>query len=70
MREEADVNKSWLKPHLHNLGKVSQFYSNPLTFEGYRNNRIFPIQILVFRRLLISADGHISILGHIFEYHI
>ena len=25
MREEADVNKSWLKPHLHNFSEVSQF---------------------------------------------
>ena len=38
----------------------------PFHFQlGYRNNRFFPIQILIFLRLDNKADAHISSLGYL-----
>ena len=41
--------------------RLADFYLNPFTFVGYRNNCFFsPTQILIFWTLRNSADGHIS----------
>ena len=43
--------------HTHILCKVSSFYWNPFIFVGYRSDRIFPVQILMFRMLRNNADA-------------
>ena len=46
------------------LARLADFYLNPLTFVGCRNDSFLPIQILILWTLRNSADGHISNLGH------
>ena len=44
---------------------LADFYFNPFTFVGDRNKCFSLIQILIFRVLRNSADGHISSLGYL-----
>lgn len=50
--------------------RLANFYSGPLSLVGEKNNRAFPIKILIFRGLRNNADDHTCIarLGHLCYY--